>query len=174
MRWLALWMVGLWVSTCHFSSSLYPNTTRRDFSYGASVPLPLISWTRRALNMRTSACFRGSYFSKRKTPLPMRASISVWSESSNGAPGVVILPSLRSWMSRAASDFSLSEMNAADVLVGVTDSFGLFFEPLGRPLRLGGGAIGSGSGRYSSSSLSWCFGSEASSSWSGVTVLSFL
>ena len=51
-RWLTCWMIDNWMKIWFFFESLYVWITKRDFSYIFFVFSFLISFTKRALNMR--------------------------------------------------------------------------------------------------------------------------
>jgi hypothetical protein len=69
--------------------------TSLDFSYKTLVTLPLISLTNLDLKMRIPPCLTESYYSKLNTSLPIKLSIFYLSDTSNGAPKIMILPYLR-------------------------------------------------------------------------------
>jgi hypothetical protein len=71
--------------------------TSLDFSYETLIALPLISLTNLNLKMRMPPYLTRSYCSKLNTSLPIRLSISYLSDTSNGAPRVMILPYLRNF-----------------------------------------------------------------------------
>ena len=96
-RWLARWIVGDWVSMVRFPSSLYPCMISRDFSYGLTVVLPLISWTISELNFLILLWIRLSLSLMLYTPRSAREESSRSSDSSNGAPRVLMIPSTRSF-----------------------------------------------------------------------------
>ena len=116
-RWLARCIVGAWVRIISLLSSAYPWMTSLDFSYGVAVALFLTSLTILDLKMRPVWCFCSSSLMNLNTPRAMRLSISRSVDSSNRAPGVVILPSARSWAASVASACSLLERNASDMSV---------------------------------------------------------
>jgi hypothetical protein len=92
----------------------------------------LISLTILKQNKKIIFYFALLYFSKLNTPQLTKLSISVALDPSKGAPGLVIIPLLRSLIISYRSSTSLLAIN----IVG-GGIFNLFFKPAGRSRRRG-------------------------------------
>jgi hypothetical protein len=91
--------------------------TSHDFSYRALVAFPLTSLTSLELKIRVPEYLFGSYCTNSNTPFAIKLSISCRWDSSNGFPGVVIIPSCHSFMDSSILACSLLIMNAMEVLI---------------------------------------------------------
>jgi hypothetical protein len=91
--------------------------TSLNFLYGVLVTFPLTSFTSLELKICIPEYLFGSYCTNSNTPFAIKLSISCHWDSSNGFPGVVIIPSCHSFMDSSILACSLLVMNAMEVLI---------------------------------------------------------
>jgi hypothetical protein len=83
------------------------------------VAFPLTLFTSLELKIRVSEYLSGSYYMNSNTLFATKLSISCHWDSSNGFPGVVIMPSWHSFLDNSISACSLLVMKAIEVLVSL-------------------------------------------------------
>jgi hypothetical protein len=88
-----------------------------DFSYGVLVTFPLTLFISLELKIHMPEYLFRSYYTNSNTPFAIKLSISCHWDSSNGFPGVIIIPSCYSFMDNSISAYSLLVINAMEVLI---------------------------------------------------------
>ena len=91
--------------------------TSRNFLYGVLIAFPLTSFMSLELNIRMPEYLSGLYSINLNTPFATKLSISCHWDSSNGFPGVVMMPFYCSFVDSSISAYSLLVIKAIEVLI---------------------------------------------------------
>ena len=91
--------------------------TSCNFSYGVLVAFSLTSFTSLELKIHMPKYLSRLYFINLNIPFATKLSISCHQDSSNGFPGIVIMPSYYSFVDNSISACSLFVIKVIEVLV---------------------------------------------------------